>query len=552
MKEKWFQFIILFVSSVIVFSCVKSEKVWVETTQKDFANGTFDGGGNLYASWKGDVQVVNSWDLNSDGHLDITFSNYSTDTSYNIHSDIYWGSTDGFNLKNKIEFPTHACIAYNAADLNNDDFMDIIFGSWQSKEHDMNEYGPEGKLRFFGSFSLIYWGSIQGFDKSNFSEIYTYAPTGVSIADINNDGFLDIVFASSKEGETVIYWGTKEGYLKNKTTKIPTFRGMVASPVDLNKDGFLDIINTNLDVESFSRIFFGSKEGFSPKNTKDLETSFVRSVAVADLNNDTFLDIIFANGKDKKSFKTDSFIYWSSKQGYSKRRRTSLPTIFCMQPAVADLNKDGHLDIVFANCGDGKRFEEMRFDINSYIYYGSDDGLSINNRKEIPTCGAHSVAIADYDDNGEIDLLFSSLGDPEGKTTNYYSMLYYQKNGEFILSDVKFPTHNGHHNKNRDLGNIYDRKFRDPYVSSVFDAGEEVIWEKASWKANEPNDCSLVLEIRTGNTKIPDNNWSGWREVDKNKNITGVLKSRYIQYRAIFYYDGKGRPKLEEVKVVYR
>lgn len=520
------------------------EHLWIETSQRDFADGTFDGGGNLYASAQGNIQVVQSWDLNCDGWLDIVFSNYSSDLSYNIDSDIYWGSPAGFSVDHKISLPTHACISYAIADLNDDSYMDIVFGSWQSKDHDIKDYDPKTQKRFFGSGSLIYWGSASGLDKSHYTEIYTFAPTGVTVADMNNDGFLDIIFASSGDQGVWIYWGSEGGYQNDNVFKIPAPRSMVAHPADLNQDGFLDLIVGNLDEEAFSRIYFGGKEGFSDDKIKELPTSWVRSIAVADLNTDSYLDIIFANGKDKKSFLTDSFVYWGASDGFSERQKTELPTSLAMQPAVADFNRDGFLDIVFANCTDGNRY-----DIGSYVYYGSAHGFTVSNRVEIPTVGAHSVAVADYDNNGEKDLVFSSMCDPEGKTSDYYSLLFYQKKGQFSLADIQFPTYDGHHNSNRDLGNIYDREFRDTYISSIFDAGKNVAWKRGEWDAQIPAGCMIRLFWRAGDGKIEEKDWV---KINNGEDIDKRLNGQFCQYKIEFYYDGKRRPKLEEVRIRYR
>ncbi|GEM_PF-6309114 len=44
-----------------------------------------------------------------------------------------------------------------------------------------------------------------------------------------------------------------------------------------------------------------------------------------------------------------------------------------------------------------------------------EEGYTVAHKEDMPTCGAYSVAVADYDENGEKDLVFSSQYDPEGK-----------------------------------------------------------------------------------------------------------------------------------------
>ena len=49
---------------------------WIEETFEDFSDGQFDSAGaNLYVSAKGTVQLINRWDLNQDGYIDLFFGN---------------------------------------------------------------------------------------------------------------------------------------------------------------------------------------------------------------------------------------------------------------------------------------------------------------------------------------------------------------------------------------------------------------------------------------------------------------------------------------------
>ena len=255
--------LLIIILLTIQIGCSRQQQ-WIETTQQDFADGTFDGGGNLYASWKGDVQVVNSWDLNNDGWMDLVFTNWGNDESYNIESHIYWGSPDGFSTKNRTGLPTYGSIAHTCADLNNDSYMDLVFTSWLKEGLNM-----DSKKRQFDSHAYIYWGDKNGFDAQRYSTLPTAGATGATVADLNNDGYLDLIIASGyyeeeyKPGITkqiskcFIYWGGKDGFSENNRLELKEFShfgSLLITSADLNKDGFLDLIAGNLEENSCSYI----------------------------------------------------------------------------------------------------------------------------------------------------------------------------------------------------------------------------------------------------------------------------------------------------------
>jgi hypothetical protein len=172
-----------------------------------------DGGANTYIAatgflqlinrWDtaGEVRLINQWDVNNDGFLDIVLPN-THDNNQQLDLFIYWG-VKGFDVHHRTRLPTDGGYSQAIADLNGDGFPDlVVVNNFNGVKTDLNSY--------------IYWGSKDGFDPKRRTELPTFGETGVAVADLNHDGFPDLVFANSGKGYdtpirdnySYIYWGT--------------------------------------------------------------------------------------------------------------------------------------------------------------------------------------------------------------------------------------------------------------------------------------------------------------------------------------------------------
>jgi hypothetical protein len=528
---------------------------WTETTFADFADGGFDAGGNIFASPDlpaalaaqagGKLTLTGQqWDLNNDGFLDIVFSNNHDDTwSYNINSVIYWGSASGFTSGNKTELPTHGAYDNSVADLNGDGFLDIVFSN-----------GYDGTSRNINS--VIYWGSASGFSSDNKTELPTIGAKGNSVADLNGDGFLDIVFSNHYDGtslniNSVVYWGSASGFTSGNKTELPTHGTECNSVADLNGDGFLDIVfNNNGDGASpniNSIIYWGSASGFSSDNKAELPTHGACGNSVADLNGDGFLDIVFSNNYDGTSRNINSVIYWGSASGFSSANKTELPTIGAIGNSVADLNGDGFLDIVFSNASN----------TSSYIYWGSASGFSSANKTELPTfaCGN---SVADLNGDGFLDIVFSNHYD--GTSFNINSVIYWGSASGFSSDNkMELPTHGAAYSTTKDLGDAYTRLPEFVYVSSAYDTGAASNFGSISWVAQTPEGTYVQFQIRTADTQeaLTEALWYGPTGTSNRYTVSGTSINpihsggRWVQYRVFLGTNYANAPILDSVTIDY-
>ncbi len=181
---------------------------------------------------------------------------------------------------------------------------------------------------------------LRGNGNGTFAVGAAYAPAGANaafpgplVADINRDGKLDIV-----SGEGVYLGDGIGGFTPGESfADLDFFEGVLAI-ADLNHDGFLDLV-----VRAFPDsilVVFGSADGFQPAVRYQVIEDY-GGVAVADMNGDGHPDIVVNGTLDPESAGL-VMILFGNVQG------TFTPDTFLLRPgpiAVADVTGDGLPDV---------------------------------------------------------------------------------------------------------------------------------------------------------------------------------------------------------------
>ena len=147
---------LLFLSSLALYSLeiwAGDSKTWTTSSFLDLVDGSFaDGGVNTYVAADGRVRLINVWDLNDDGNLDVVFpSDHARSDKVDLF--IYWGADSGFDPSRRSSLPTQGGEAVAAADLNRDGHPELVFANSGLSFH-------MGVDRFQKSY--IYWGAADG------------------------------------------------------------------------------------------------------------------------------------------------------------------------------------------------------------------------------------------------------------------------------------------------------------------------------------------------------------------------------------------------------
>ncbi len=437
---RWYPWVCLLGLSTAVILLPQPKKGRTFSSLNDWKQGTFrDGGANTYVAADGGIRLINVRDLNRDGSVDLVFA-HTHEHNEKLDLTLYWGKR-GFDGGRKLSLPTEGGQSGVAADLNGDGYPElIVVNRFDGTKTELNSY--------------VYWGGAQGFDKSRRTDLPTQGAEAVAAGDLNGDGVADLVFANSGLSyhvsvdafqKSFLYWGSKSGYAPDRRATLKTINGRDVKIADLNRDGFPDLVfanEGNENGEAGAWIYWGSKGGkFDEARMTKLPGERSSSVAVSDLNGDGFMDIVLANNFRLKSRELgmynivdtnaiDSFVYWGSAKGFSPGSRTALPTRGARHALAADLNGDGLADIVFANQAGPA----------SYIYWNSKQGFSRDRRAELPAPHATQSAVADFDRDGRPDLALANFSN--GATHNTDSYVFLNAGGTFPPARrIALPTH---------------------------------------------------------------------------------------------------------------
>lgn len=298
----------------------------------------------------------------------VTSCNSKKATEENVVFELLDASQTGIDFNNEVKDTKDFNIFryrnfYNGGgvaigDINNDGLPDIYFSS---NQNDNKLYLNEGNFKFK---DITETAGVKGIHKWH---------TGVTMADVNGDGWLDIYVSNSgdingDDRSNELYINQKNGTFKEEAATYGLDdKGLGTQAVffDYDHDGDLDcyVLNNSFrPIESFGynrnlrniRDTRGGHRLYKNENGKFTDVSeaagiygseigFGLGVTVADLNNDGWEDIYVSN-----DFFEKDYLYINQKNGTFKEvidDAIGHVSLSSMGSDIMDINNDGQLDI---------------------------------------------------------------------------------------------------------------------------------------------------------------------------------------------------------------
>ncbi len=259
----------------------------------------------------------------------------------------------------------------------------------------------DGKLDIVGGSSapgtaVIWYGNENGFNTKPYLLPLKADVRSVSIADIDKDGLKDIILAVQKEAAGIMVWKNNPGRKWARGTAptgINHYQSVKAE--DINGDGCQDIIaaNSTTDRQGGIQVWLGDCRGKWPVETGPSVTGVYMDVALADFNEDGIPDLAGAGWGTYGSIRIwlgDRAGTWSSTPPLVRGSFYGITT--------GDINGDGHMDVLAASYRAG-----------IHVFLGDGKGEFTKVSGPVREGSFWTVLPIDMDNDGSLELLASSI-----------------------------------------------------------------------------------------------------------------------------------------------
>jgi hypothetical protein len=179
-------------------------------------------------------------DVDGDGYLDLIIANAENGVTSELQSYIYWGGPNGLTGE-RTAFDTIGAYDVDVFEKNGNGLKNIIFTTAWYDHHNPGE--PMYQKVF------VQTSPRQFVDATEEYKISGIATVSLLCEDLNNDGCPEIVLANYRNQynysiDSFIYWGSKDRFDTSNPTLLPTHYASQVLAADLNGDGYKELIFT--------------------------------------------------------------------------------------------------------------------------------------------------------------------------------------------------------------------------------------------------------------------------------------------------------------------
>jgi hypothetical protein len=315
-----------------------------------------------YFSGENGADAVAMADVNGDGKPDLVVTNWCASASCTVPGNnigVLLGNGDG-TFQPAVTYPSLGLYAdaIAVADVNGDGNPDLVVANCGSSFSQNNCVSTSGS----GDLAVLLGNGDGTFKAAVPYSLGASGATSVAVADVNGDGKLDLIVAtgSNTAGLVGVLLGMGDGTFQAEVTYSSGGLSPLALAVaDVNGDGEPDVVvanrwTDNTYTNSNVAVLLNGGTGNFPSGIQYGTGGFYPdSVAIADVNGDGNPDLVVANSSSIRStggLGNVGVLLGNGKGAFQAAMAYSSGLYGATSVAVADVNGDGKLDLVVANC----------------------------------------------------------------------------------------------------------------------------------------------------------------------------------------------------------
>jgi trimeric autotransporter adhesin len=318
-------------------------------------------------------------------------------------------------------------------DINGDGFPDIVTANFA-----FFDQATQTEVYGNNDISVLLGNGSGGFTAASGSPVSLGAnakPFAVAVADMNGDGFGDIVVGNYGTSTVTVLKSNGNGTFTAETpVALPTGAGpSYVVTGDFNRDGKTDVITSNFGTGTITVLIGDGTGGLTQKQTIAVGAG-PETIALSDINGDGITDLVVTNYNA-----TNVSVLLGNGDGTFRAAPTPTVTLggAAFGVALGDINGDGKADMVVADFGNSTISVFLGDGSGGFTADGSPIAVG-----SLASFAAYSVSLADVNGDGKLDMVLSArslttghgevvvmLGNGNGTFQNPASAAVYQVGG---------------------------------------------------------------------------------------------------------------------------
>jgi len=271
-------------------------------------------------------------------------------------------------------------------DFNGDGIPDVVVAN-----------GASGDLSFF----LGQGGGLLDGER-RLPLLLNAEPVAMVVADFNGDGALDIAVSDTRRNSISLLFGLGDGAFFEEIFEMETQPGPRSLAAgDLTGSGHLDLVVAERETNTVS-VYYGNGLGnFSAPQSFTTGVN-PRKVEIADVNGNGLPDLVTTNPGSR-----EIMVHANGGGGIFLDPVSTVLPLTPTRFALGDFDKDGRIDVAIVVFGTGNDPQPLG---QMMLLKGTGNGAFIGARHYGIGSGALDVLAADFENNGNLDLLSVDTG----------------------------------------------------------------------------------------------------------------------------------------------